>query len=102
MQALRIRRQGSRFIETRATPFAQSGRLTAVNDNEDGGCVVMQAGRTTLEFFIADFAVLFQGEHHAQRLLRNAVRHQDFVNIRVTGERLSYYNPAQYARVPKQ
>jgi hypothetical protein len=98
--ALRIRRQGNAAIETRTAPFVQSGRLIAVMEDE-GGIIVMQAGRTTLEFFIRDFAVLFQGEHHAQRLLRNAVQYRDFVEIRVMRERLSYHNPAQYARVPK-
>jgi hypothetical protein len=98
--ALRIRRQGNAAIETRTTPFVQSGRLNAVLEDE-GGVIVMHAGRTTLQFFIRDFAELFQGEHHAQRLLRNAVDHQDFVEIRVMRERLSYHNPAQYARIPK-
>jgi hypothetical protein len=97
---LRIRRQGSEAIETRTAPFVQSGRLTTVLEDE-GGIVVMQAGRTTVQFFIRDFAALFQGEHHAQRLLRNAAQHRDFVEIRVMRDRLSYHNPAQYARVPK-
>jgi hypothetical protein len=97
---LRIRRQGNAVIETRSAPFVQSGRLIAVLEDE-GGIIVMQAGRTTLQFFIRDFAELFQGEHHAQRLLRNAAQYRDFVEIRVMRERLSYHNPAQYARVPK-
>jgi hypothetical protein len=97
---LRIRREGNAGIETRTAPFVQSGRLVAVLEDE-GGIVIMQAGRATLQFFIRDFAELFQGEHHAQRLLRNAVQHRDFVEIRVMRERLSYHNPAQYARVPK-
>jgi hypothetical protein len=97
---LRIRRQGNPVIETCTAPFVQSGRLIALVEDE-GGIVVMQAGRTTLQLFIRDFAALFQGERHAQRLLRNAVQHRDFVEIRVMRERLSYHNPAQYARVPK-
>jgi hypothetical protein len=98
--ALHIRRQGNPVIETCTAPFVQSGRLIAVLEDENG-IILMQAGRTTLEFFIRDFAALFQGEHNAQRLLRNAVQHRDFVEIRVMRERLSYHNPAQYARVPK-
>jgi hypothetical protein len=98
--ALRIRRQGNAVIETRTAPFGQSGRLIDVLE-EEGGIVVMQAGRTTLHFFIRDFTELLQGHQNAQLLLRNAVQHRDFVEIRVMRERLSYHNPAQYARVPK-
>ena len=98
--ALRIRRQGNGVIETRRAPFVQSGRLTVVLEKE-GGVVVMQVGRTTMEFFIRDFAALFQGHQNAQLLLRDAVQHRDFVEIRVMRERLSYHNSAQYARVAK-
>lgn len=98
--AVRIRRQGSAVIETRTAPFVQSGRLIAVMEDE-GGIVVMQAGRTIFQFFIRDFAALFQRHQNAQLLLRDAVYHQDFVEIRVMRERLSYHNPAQYARIPK-
>jgi hypothetical protein len=98
---LRIRWQGSNAVETRTAPFVQSGRLTAVVDHEDGGVVVMNAGRTMLEFFIRDFAALFEGYDHARRLLRNAAQHNDFVEISVTRERLSYFNPTQYERVQK-
>jgi hypothetical protein len=52
-----------------------------------------------MEFFIADFAELFQRADHAQRVLRDAVQHQDFVEIRVLRDRLSYYDEAQYAGV---
>ena len=98
--ALRIGRQGNATIETRGAPFVQSGRLVAVTE-EHGGTIVMQAGRTTLQFFIRDFTELFQGPQNAQLLLRNAVQHQDFVEIRVMRERLSYHNPAQHARLSK-
>jgi hypothetical protein len=98
--SLRIRRPGSTAVETPTAGFVQSGRLTAVLEDDDGGVVVMQVGPTKMEFFIADFAGLFQGEDHAQRLLRDAVQHQDFVEIRVLHDRLSYHNPAQYARIP--
>lgn len=86
-------------METRTGPFVQSGRLIAVLENEDGGVVVMRAGRTTLEFLISDFAALFEGYDNAQRLLRDAVQHSDLVEIRVTRERLSYANRAQYERI---
>jgi hypothetical protein len=104
--ALRVRRQNVQGVEVRTAPFVQSGRLTTIiedteDEDADGGIVVMQAGRTTMHFFIKDFAVLFQGYHNAQRLLRNAVKHKDFVEIRVMRERLSYHNKAQYARIPK-
>jgi hypothetical protein len=97
--SLRLRRNRSSGVEIRTAPFVQSGRLITAVDDEDGGVVTMQVGRTTMEFFIADFAALFQGYEHAQRLLRDAVNHQDFVEIRVTREGLSYANVAQYARV---
>jgi hypothetical protein len=43
----------------------------------------MKVGPAKMEVFIADFAGLFQGHQHADRLLRDAVEHQDFVEIRV-------------------
>ena len=86
-------------METFTAPFVQSGRLTAVVEDTDGEVVVMQVGPTKREFFIADFASLFEGYDHARRLLHDAVQHQDFVEIRVLRDRLSYYNEAQYARV---
>jgi hypothetical protein len=92
--SLRIRRPGLIGVETRTAPFQQSGRLVAILEDDDGGVIVMQVGPTKMEFFIADFARLFQGEDHAQRLLRDAVQHQDFVEIRVLRDGLSYYNPA--------
>jgi hypothetical protein len=106
MLSLRVRRQNVQGVEIRTPPFVQSGRLTAIiedseDEDADGGIVVMHAGRTTMHFFIKDFAALFQGYHNAQRLLRNAVKHQDFVEIRMMRERLSYHNKAQYARIPK-
>jgi hypothetical protein len=97
--SVRLRHQGTSDVETRRAPFVQSGRLTAVVEDADGEVVVMQVGPTKMEFFIADFAGLFQGYDPAQRLLRDAVQHQDFVEIRVLRDRLSYYNEAQYARV---
>jgi hypothetical protein len=96
---VRLRRQGTSDVETYTAPFVQSGRLTAIVEAAEGEVVVMQVGPTKMEFFIADFAELFQGADHAQRVLRDAVQHQDFVEIRVLRDRLSYYNQAQYARV---
>lgn len=59
----------------------------------------MSVGPTKMEFFIADFSRLLKGHQNADRLLRDAVEHRDFVEIRVLRDRLSYYNEAQYARV---
>jgi hypothetical protein len=96
--SLRLQWEGSTVVETCRVPFVQSGRLTAVVQDDAGEAVVMRVGPKTLAFFVADFAELFQGHDHAQRLLRDAVEHQDFVEIRVLPERLSYHNAAQYAR----
>jgi len=97
---LRVRPRGAE-VEIRTAPFVQSGRLGDMIEEKDGGIVTMQVGRTTMEFFVEDFAALFGGYEHARRLLGNAAEHKDFVEIRVLRERLSYHNPAQYARVPK-
>jgi hypothetical protein len=97
--AVRLRRQGTSDVETYTAPFVQSGRLTAVVENDEGAVVVMHVGPTKIDFFIADFASLFEGYDNARRLLHDAVQHQDFVEIRVLRDRLSYYNKAQYARV---
>jgi hypothetical protein len=97
--SVRLRRQGSTAVETATAPFVQSGRLTAVVEDDDGGVIVMKVGPTKMEFFIGDFVGLFQGAEHAQWFLRDAVQHQDFVEILVLPDALSYYNVAQYARV---
>jgi hypothetical protein len=70
VSSLRLRLHNAPSVETRTAPFVQSGRLTAIiedteDEDADGGIVVMHAGRTTMYFFIKDFAALFQSYHNA-------------------------------------
>lgn len=54
-------------METRAAPFVQSGRRSAiVEDDDDGAAVLTQVGPPKMELFIADFATLFEG--HQMRI----------------------------------
>jgi hypothetical protein len=92
-----MQRQGSEALQAVHAPFCQSGRLIAV----DQTYFVLDAGRTTLRFFVEDWAELLGGRESALRLLHNAAAHRDFVELRVLPKRLSYHNEAQYARIPK-
>ena len=97
---LRVRRQGSRSTDILTAPFVQSGRLVAIGlADDDEEMIEMRVGRTTMRFFLDDFSDLLQGSDNARYLLNDAVEHNDYVEIRVTKERLSYRNDAQYARV---
>lgn len=97
---LRVRRQGSRYTDILTAPFVQSGRLVAIGlADDDEEMIELRVGRTTMRFFLDDFSDLLQGSDNARYLLNDAVEHNDYVEIRVTKERLSYRNDAQYARV---
>lgn len=96
---VRIRWRAAEEPQTRRAPFVLSGRLIALTGTAEQEEVVMRVGPRTPAFFVADFAALFEGLAHARRLLRDAVQHQDFVEIQVQRERLCYRNEAQYARV---
>jgi len=97
--SLRVRWRGDEDVQRHTAPFVQSGRLVALVADEAGEGVTMRVGPTSLTFFIADFAEPLGGLGHARRLLRDAVEHQDLVEIRVLRDRLSYRNEAQYRRV---
>ncbi len=98
---LRVRREGEKEASCCDAPFARSGRLIEFLDDE-GGSVVMQAGRERIVFFVEDFIDVLGGSASAAFLLSDAVRRLDWVEIRLRGGRLYYRNEAQYTRVCAQ
>ncbi len=103
VNTLSLRWQGKKDVERRGAPFLQSGRLVELREGEEGegDLFVMRVGKEEIEFFIKDFAELFETYERARMIFSDAVYHQDFVEIRALSDRLAYVNDAQYVRLQK-